>query len=377
MESTPDITIITAGTIGSEASYARLKALMAYSLAQGKSVQIVSQFPGREEPTQKVGACEIPIRYLSFYPKHPNRLISRLLKALVGHIQLFYYILFKTNKKNVLFFYCPMFLTTGIHLALAKFLGRCTVTDVVERFEYERDTWYNRLGDRWAFSKADVPFAISEELIRFGKQYTNQVITGLPIVVDFDRFNTAQKPTYKQIGYVGTSAPKDGLDVVLQGFTEAYKKDKDLRLLLIGPQRTYFNLDEFIAEHSLQAAVRITGSVDYGEVPKYLLDCDTFIMNRDDSNFAKYGYPTKLGEYFACNRSVLLSESGGFSKDFIHLQEAIKYQVNNPRDLADKIVFRYANEEQCASIALAGYQYAKKHFSKENVSEVFYKSVFE
>ena len=94
-------------------------------------------------------------------------------------------------------------------------------------------------------------------------------------------------------------------------------------------------------------------------------------MNRNDSLFAQYGYPTKLGEYFACKRAVLMSDGPGFSEDYKDRVEAIKYKVNNPQALADAIIWRYENSAEAAAIAQRGSDYAKTYFSSEVVSEIF------
>ena len=66
--------------------------------------------------------------------------------------------------------------------------------------------------------------------------------------------------------------------------------------------------------------VKLSGKVDYAEIPKLLLECDTFVMNGTYSKFSETAYPVKHGEYFACNRHVLISYGPRFSEDFAHLQ---------------------------------------------------------
>lgn len=253
----------------------------------------------------------------------------------------------------------------------AHCLGRITVVDVVERYTTERDSWFNRLGDKWVFKFATLPFAISSELQHYGRQFSKRQIHKLPIVVDFDRFNSKIDGDTLLMGYVGTSAAKDGLDTVLKGFALALEQNSKLRLRIIGPKPKYFDYDAVFDQLGLDANVELTGSVSYNEVPQKLLECDTFIMNRTNSEFAKYGYPTKLGEYFACKRPVLMSDGPGFSEDYTDRVEAIKYEVDNPKALADAIIWRYENPQEANTIAQRGYDYAKKHFSSEVVGAQF------
>ena len=335
----------------------------------------MSMFPGRECRAYK--HTDPKEKFLSFCTTNTYSLLLRVLKVLIGHFNILLYIIFKTKNTDVLYFYSPNIKTTIFTLFLAKRLGRQTVVDIVELFQSEKNTWYNRLGDKWAFKYATYPFAISESLIRLGSAYTNTKIVRLPIIVDFKRFDRSIRTQLKLIGYIGTSAAKDGLDVVLRGFALALRSDPTLKLRLIGPKPIHFDYDKLIHQLDLYENVELTGSKSYEEVPSLLLDCDTYIMNRDDSDFSKYGYPTKLGEYFACKRPVLMSNGVGFSLDYTDKVEAIKYEVENPSSLADAIAWRYDNNEESQMIAKNGYDYALTHFASEVVGAKFWDIVQE
>jgi glycosyltransferase involved in cell wall biosynthesis len=359
------------GTFGYDAGSARIKAFADQLKSKFNKIEIVSAFPGREEKPISFETNEIPVRYLSFFSKNAHFLGVRIVKVLFGLFRLYGTLLFSKNENTVLYFYNPTFFTTISHIYLSKILSIVTVIDIVECFQHEKNTWYNRLGDKWAFKYATIPFAISDKLMDYGGQYTKKPIMKLPIVVDFERFKDIIQPAKKKIGYVGTSAAKDGLDIVLKGFAEATNTDKQLKLLLIGPKPTFFNFDALVAQLNLAEKIEITGSINFEKIPSLLLTCDSFVMNRDNALFAQYGYPTKLGEYFACNRPVLMSDGLGFSEDFTDKEEAIKYEVNNPKALAEAIKWRYENEDKAQIIAQKGYDYAKNHFSKEVVGEIF------
>ncbi len=272
------------------------------------------------------------------------------------------------TKGNTIMFYNPR-LPISLIQRLA-FLRNVVIVDKTELFQHEKNTWYNRLGDKWAFKYSTIPFAISDRLIEYGKQHTDKLIVKLPIVVDFERFNPKIKSRAKLIGYVGTSAPKDGLNVVLKGFAKASVEDSALRLRLIGPKPTFFDFDKLVAELGIEESIELIGSKSFEQIPQLLLECDTFIMNRDDSLFAQFGYPTKLGEYFACKRPVLMSNGRGFSEDYTDKVQAIMFEVNNPKALAEAIMWRYHNPDQANKIANEGYSFAKQHFSSEVVTSI-------
>lgn len=358
--------IVFAGSFENSALRARL-VLFGESLQKANlRVIFLSQFPGRYLKDTK----QDNLLYLSFYRKNSHSLAERLLKVIVGHVRLPLYLAKQVKKRDAIFYYNPTAVTTLPSILLARIINRHLIIDKTELFQHEKNTWYNRLGDNWAFKYATIPFAISDRLMEYGKQHTDKPIVKLPIVVDFERFNPNVKPLAKLIGYVGTSAAKDGLDVVLKGFAKASVQDAALRLRLIGPKPIFFDFDKLVAELGIEDRIELMGSKSFEQIPQLLLACDTFIMNRDDSLFAQFGYPTKLGEYFACKRPVLMSNGPGFSEDFTDKVQAIMYEVNNPKALADAILWRYHNPDEANKIANEGYSFAKQHFSSEVVTSI-------
>ena len=372
-----NLIFVNVSTFGFDAGGARIMALAQVLKPHFDMIQVVCPFPGREKKNPNLKVNNLSIKYLSFFSKWSSFLLVRILKVTVGLLRLYGYILFSTKKDDTLFFYNPTFFTTIPHIIFANKIGRKTVVDVVESYQHQKDTWYHRWGDRFAFKYASIPCAISKPLITYGQQYAQNTIFHLPIIVDHQRFQKEVKPDFKTMGYIGTSAPKDGLDLILEGFAVASKKDEDLKLKIIGPKPIYFDFDKKIEDLGIASQVQWTQTKSMDESVIELFRCDTFVMNRTGILFAQYGYPTKLGEYFACNRPVLMSDGPGFSEDFEDRVEAIKYRANNPQALADALMWRYENENRANEIAQRGYAYALQHFSKEVVGEIFVKTLRE
>ena len=90
-------------------------------------------------------------------------------------------------------------------------------------------------------------------------------------------------------------------------------------------------------------------------------------MNRNDSKFAAFGYPIKLGEYFACKRTVVMSNGNGFSEDFEDGNQVYKFEVNSATSLANTIRQRYRNSGEADAVASRGYDYAKDFFDSRKL----------
>ena len=213
--------------------------------------------------------------------------------------------------------------------------------------------------------------AISNNIAKHFNSFGTKNITHFPIMVDIKRFSVEVNAKYQILGYIGSFAPKDGIDLMLTALKESLETLPGLKLRLIGDHCEFPELNYMIDNLKLRDSVEVLGKVSYEQIPTYLKECDSLIMNRNSSKFSETGYPIKLGEYFACKRPVLMSDGPGFSEDFTHLKEAIKYTADDAQALADAIVFRYENEQLAQEIAQRGYDYALTHFdSKKQVKKL-------
>lgn len=159
---------------------------------------------------------------------------------------------------------------------------------------------------------ANIILAISINIDQHFKNLGAKQILRFPIMVEVERFNIDVKARKQLIGYIGSFGPKDGIDFMLRGFKQAQIKIPNLKLRLIGCNLEFPHLKKLIIKLDLEKSIELIGKVDYEDIPRLLMECDTFIMNRTSSKYASFGYPIKLGEYFACNRPTLMSN--GWSK---------------------------------------------------------------
>jgi glycosyltransferase involved in cell wall biosynthesis len=355
------IAIVFSGDLSAN-SYASRIGIFKSSLERSQyKVSLISMFP--HSNSTDISSSEVS--YLSF--KSFPWLAARVLKVIVGHIRLLFYTLFKFKEYDAILFYNPSIKTTALSIRISSLLRLNTIADIVELFQSEKNTWYNRLGDSWTLKHSKKAVVISKKLQARGLKLLKQEPEILPIVVDCSLYHDDVLPLPFLLGYAGTAASKDGLELVIRGFHIAQSANPKLRLRIIGPKPTHFDLPKLILELNLASAVEMVGSVQSDEVPELLMQCDTLIMNRDGSDFSSYGYPTKLGEYFATKRPVLMSAIGGFSDDFQDGIHAYMYKAGGDYAFAECIAKRYENEALAKQIGVSGYDYAVAHFDKEIV----------
>ncbi len=103
------------------------------------------------------------------------------------------------------------------------------------------------------------------------------------------------------IGYVGAFVRWHGVDLLLESFRDLFRKNKDLRLLLVGDGVTFGMTKDFARAHGLDSCIIMPGRVEHDEVSSYIDDMDICVI--PDSN--EYGSPMKLFEYMARGKPVV------------------------------------------------------------------------
>ncbi len=358
-----------------EKNNARIKAIGENLQSLSWEVTYVSLMPTRfvknadaRQPSSWKNATVVHILNWTSFPKYFPIRMAQIIACQLGFLV---YLIRNSRSFDVLYFYTPQWLGTLSGLVLSKTLGHKIVVDQTDLHSAYRFSWWHKSEEFIVGRLPDLLLTISSFLYSHFHNFKKTGVEKFSILVDLDRFKLEINNEKHVLGYVGSFADKDGIQLMLEAVSIARSIYPDIRLRLIGRDPFPLKTESLIIEYSLEEIVERTGSVDYMDIPKLLLECDTFIMNRNSSQFAETGYPIKLGEYFACNRPVLMSDGPGYSEDFTHLQEAIKYKVDDAQALADAIVFRYENDTLAREVSQRGYEYAVAHFdSKKQVKKL-------
>jgi len=345
---------------------ARLKAIASSLSDQDWDSTFISVMPskfnknlGYPQPKKWQG---FKIEFSSISRKYPSVFVLRLIQIAMGHLGIIAFVLFSSRTYDTLYFYNPRWMDTLPSLILSSWLGRKTIVDQTELFSTGKNRKIHLSEERLVSKHASKILAISKKIQTHFQSSRSDKVELFPIVVDFHRFDIETEEQKYMMGYIGSFAPKDGVHLLLDAVSILIPKLPKIKLRLIGHNP---KLQELVAEvetRGLQDYVEITGTVTFQEVPWLLQECDTLIMNRDSSAFASFGYPIKLGEYFACNKPVLMSDGGGFSDDFEDGNQVYKYTVDSAESLSDKVMYRYNNIGESDAVAKRGYIFAKDHF---------------
>lgn len=136
------------------------------------------------------------------------------------------------------------------------------------------------------------------------------------MTVDPSRFIGLKKEPVaeKYIAYCGAvSNFKDGVDILIKAFSIVIKQLEGIKLYIIGgfPFKKDKDVDfELVKTLSIEDRVVFTGPIPRDDMPQMLKNAEALVLARPDNIQAKYGFPTKLGEYLLTENPVVLTSVG-------------------------------------------------------------------
>ncbi len=203
-----------------------------------------------------------------------------------------------------------------------------------------------------------------KEFIKNGGKESKAIV--IPHFIDVDQFVIAREPNNASliVGYSGSIIVNNGIFDLLDAFKFLLKDKPEVRLLLLGNAKNLNESDyiKFINQiKELENSVSWEGQVAYNEVASKLQQCSILINPRRKGEWAEAGFPTKLGEYFSCEKIVLTTNVADVSKYFTDGQELFITEPDDPYKLFEKLKYIITNIEDFKIVGYNGYCWAKEN----------------
>ncbi len=175
---------------------------------------------------------------------------------------------------------------------------------------------------KYIVPKFDHIFVISNALkLFFENELKNNnksiPVTLLNMIVEPDRYSCSCPSIdsqYKDIVYVGTMyGDKDGVYYLLEAFLKIYQDYPDSRLILIGDNTRVLQMqrvNNILSKMPYSDRIIFTGQLDRKSVIEKINSAYCLVLARPDNIQAKYGFPTKLGEYLSTGKPVIVTSVG-------------------------------------------------------------------
>lgn len=215
---------------------------------------------------------------------------------------------------------------------------------------------------------------ISKALTNYFREQGIKNISIINMFVDAKRFeNVMTDAKEKYVAYCGTISPiKDGVDCLIKAFACFASSHTDYKLKIIGrfesadAEKT---LKELVESLNVVNSVEFTGMVRPTEMPQLLCGAQMLALARPDNEQARYGFPTKLGEYLATGKPVVVTRVGeidDFLKDMVNCRMS---EPDNPEAFADCMSWVADHYIEALKLGLAGKELTKLEFSSDEQSK--------
>lgn len=175
---------------------------------------------------------------------------------------------------------------------------------------------------KYFITNVDHIFVISTALKQFFenhlKKYNKKIpVSILNMMVEPDRYRysfSSIDSKYKDIVYVGTMyGDKDGVYYLLEAFLKIYNDYPDCRLIIIGDNTRTSRMqkvNDILSKIQYSDRIIFTGQLDRKSVIEKINSAYCLVLARPNNIQAKYGFPTKLGEYLSTGKPVIVTSVG-------------------------------------------------------------------
>lgn len=332
--------------------------------------------------------CGTTVRGATFVARRWLRLVGYARAAWVVRRRL------KDQALRVVYLYqSDSLVRTLVFLLVARLARAIYVTDMTELpFYYSRRfsaAWfyaaaYRRLG----FRMFDGALAISAELERYLRPYMAEGarLLRMPILVDTSEFEEPSDgsrplPNHRYVMYLGPlNEYKDGVRSLVRAFAQVAGAFPDVHLALVGGSLHDDQTSGFRGvanELGIPDRVMFTGPIDRVDVPRYLHQATVLALARPASKQAEHNLPTKLGEYLATGKPVLLTRAGEAQKYLDDGVSAFFAPAGDIRAFANRLSDVLATPQQAREVGYRGREVARKQFDYRRNAERLHRFLLE
>ena len=114
--------------------------------------------------------------------------------------------------------------------------------------------------------------------------------------------------------------------------------------------------------------ISFTGLVSHNRIPDLLNSCQILALTRPNGIFAEAGFPTKLSEYFACKKPVVITSVGDIPRYFSNEENVILVIPENIESIVAGFEILLKNKDLAERISQNGYNWMDQNTNYLNIS---------
>ncbi|MDF2553871.1 MAG: hypothetical protein K0R77_3146 [Chryseobacterium sp.] len=240
-------------------------------------------------------------------------------------------------------------------------------------------------------SSSDLVITISDYLKSILlKNNPNQKVLKIPILVDSDYFHDKTDvnkniPLLEKIkgsfliSYVGGLWTHQGVKFLMQAFKKIIDEGLNAKLLIAGNYDDITpNKDDVYViskELGIEEHIILPGWVDTKTVKNILYASDLLVISQTNDLFAQAGLPTKLAEYAACAKPILITKVGDVQEYFQDKKNCILCEPSDVESMYQGILFAIRNPEMTKEISKQAYETCHELFDYNSNGEIIYNTI--
>jgi len=172
------------------------------------------------------------------------------------------------------------------------------------------------------------------------------------------------------VSYIGTMGMAHGLHTVIEAASQLQHSMPDVLFLFVGEGAEKEKIVSLARERGLNN-VRFVTQQRRENIPAYLCASDVCLVPLRKSALFNTVLPSKLLEFMACARPVILGV-GGLARRIVQEANAgIVVEPENPTDLAQAIKQLAAQPELCAALGCNGRHYVLQNFTRRQTAAAY------
>lgn len=223
--------------------------------------------------------------------------------------------------------------------------------------------------------KVDGIVPISDALMEYAKKHCSPKcrMVKIPILVDFPKYDMPDKSHTAEIPYIFHSGTlfeqKDGFLSMLRAFGKMVGKlPFDVRFISTGnPKGTRHEQEiyDIIKEYGLEDKVVFTGFLTEDQLREYLAKAAFVVINKLTTEQNKYCFSTKLGEYMAASKAILITDVGEAMNWLTNGHDVYIIPPNDVDRLSEAMATLFRDAELRKRLGQNAHETCRKSFSIE------------
>lgn len=189
-----------------------------------------------------------------------------------------------------------------------------------------------------------------------------------PIPIEKARQRVSFDKDLFYIGFVGSFAPWQGLEKLLEAFSLVRQTyDTYIKIVLVGDGEEEVRLRQLVIEKQLDNVIEFRGRVDHELIPYYINAFDLCYIQKQGLSF---GFsPLKLYEYMACGKSILAGAVRGIKEPVEQAGCGYTFNPDDIGSLADNIIKAYKERTSLEVIGRRGRHLCNTNYNWKGLAE--------